>query len=466
MDLYKIGEIYLYSDNKYIDSYYPKVDNPFKNNDEYLKQLQPFYYSDKFKMYKPDTVDESYYKTEYRVHIIQENIYNDILEKMGLKQNLIKLENNKKKYEKYTIKIYKDECGYDILNNYDEFKTKLMLKICNASYLPDYIFDDNLSNVYKHHFIKYYMEHKNVDVRFDAYKNIKSIDYKVDIWNNLKDIYLDSNFQLNLELTHSLTQIHDEIDKYYKFLKIFELKGFDGLTNLSNIELAAVLIDKLNLHLRFKEYYFDESQRLSQIQEVQQYHENILKNVYEPIKINDENLYISNSNFNYMYKLNNARELSITFENIRYIYAPNDEINENLKHCLSRHIYVNVKNHFQYSPNLNNYSNKYLCDNIVKSSNYFTNELSEYSKDEIYELDIRDLLNDYEKFNNAFKEENVKNTIHNLIEAAIIDYIDDEIRNIFYNMYYLKMFELLGFIEFVSLKHIRQTIFETDNTNM
>ena len=114
-----------------------------------------------------------------------------------------------------------------------------------------------------------------------------------------------------------------------------------------------------------------------------------------------------------------------------------------------------MKNIKFYKPKSNNLKNKYLNDIIVNCS-YMINQFKiEYSFDEIYNLDLRNELKDYERFNELFKDNKTSaETMYYLIYCLKYNVLNDDIKNITYNLYYLQMTEVIEIVQIISNKHL------------
>ena len=127
------------------------------------------------------------------------------------------------------------------------------------------------------------------------------------------------------------------------------------------------------------------------------------------------------------------------FVNHKYKDKDDDEYIDEIENInKNNYIFYYVANTKFYKPKLNDLKNNYLNDIIVNSSNLFVEFSKEYSTDEIKELDLRNELKDYEEFNKLFKDsETAAETIHYLIYYLKSNIINDKIKNIIYNLYYL-----------------------------
>ena len=56
-------------------------------------------------------------------------------------------------------------------------------------------------------------------------------------------------------------------------------------------------------------------------------------------------------------------------------------------------------------------------------------------------------------------------TLHKLIENVKNDYVDDEMKDIFYNMFYLQMFDIIRMIELITIRKIPINLDNCINTS-
>jgi len=156
-----------------------------------------------------------------------------------------------------------------------------------------------------------------------------------------------------------------------------------------------------------------------------------------------------------------------------YVYCPNNEfkfINNDeseTQHYIPK-IFLYTISTYYYNPNGENivegYTiNKYLPDIITKSSNIFNEFLKEYTKDEVYNVDLRDNLKSFDKSERPISSKNLnlpKDSkemgliIHHLISYIQCNLIDDYLISIVSNLFYLQMFDILDLIEIITRKHI------------
>ena len=153
----------------------------------------------------------------------------------------------------------------------------------------------------------------------------------------------------------------------------------------------------------------------------------------------------------------------MNFDNIKYLYMPytvdienSDEISYTKKDIEeSNLIFYYTKYIKYYKPKNMEKHNKFLNDIIVNSSKLFDDYSKEYNDEEIYNLNLSKDLKDYEKFNEIFKDkETAAETISNLILCVMYDIVDENIKNIFVNMYYLQMIDILELIELIATKFV------------
>lgn len=125
-------------------------------------------------------------------------------------------------------------------------------------------------------------------------------------------------------------------------------------------------------------------------------------------------------------------------EDYEIYYAPNGEKIEDKKYSL----------------------NKYLPDIIVKSSSLFTEFRKEYSSDEIYNIDLTDRLKhcNSKDFNGPMgmpeNSAEMALMIHHVISYVCCDLVDDYVKAIINNLFYLQMTDILDLIELITRKHL------------
>jgi len=514
--MYKVGQIYLKTSNPYITSHYPKVDTNISEFD-YVKQFQPFYYSDKFTIYQLD-----YYLIDWvdpKLYIKHNTIYDSILEHLNynnpieLVHNIILYTDNNTKInyislddkedsdgdsigltvselEQYLNAVYinNDYCKKIVKLNLPDFDMRLNIIDCKNKLMNNEKYLINGNKMFNNEVIE-----EDYFVGYDRKRLL--INKQLDFWNDLNDIYpINSKFTtsyLKIDTTNKIKFIRDKLNENY--------------LNSSDIELAVILVDKLNIDIT--PYYFNYSQRFLQLDKSKNYKnkfkllntmsegliETVIPKIYEPfdkkLKIefhNNQN--IINENFKYaspfcfiefnnnIYKYNTSDskywsmfiksneakylisyfDLTLdfnNFKNVEYIFIPYGNINNlemnNLKFCYTKDIKY-------YKEDEGNEQNKFLNNIIINSSNLFKKFSEEYTNEEIYNLDLRNEIKDYNKFNEIFKnEETTAETIKKLILYVLYDLIDNNIKNIFYNIYYLQMFEILEMIELITKKFIK-----------
>ena len=96
--------------------------------------------------------------------------------------------------------------------------------------------------------------------------------------------------------------------------------------------------------------------------------------------------------------------------------------------------------------------NKYLPDIITKSSNLFIEFKKEYTKDEIFNLDLRKYLKNIENLPKNSKS--MALMIHHLISYVMCDLIDDYVKSMIHNLFYLQIIDVLDLIEVITRKRL------------
>ena len=175
-------------------------------------------------------------------------------------------------------------------------------------------------------------------------------------------------------------------------------------------------------------------------------------------KYNTDKPQFYNSTYCINYKCKNIN-LFVDFvkiPNVKYVFIPCISLS-----CKGNYLYIHkyLLTHciFYYSHSIQFYKfdniihNKYLSDLIVNKSNLFNEFKNEYDKNEVYNLDLTNELKDYENFNKLFKnEKTAANTIKKLISCAESNIVDEELKNIWYNLFYLQMSEVIEIVEMIS----------------
>ena len=511
--LYKIGNLYIKSkESEYLNKYYSKSNITF-TDEEYYKQIQPFIESDNIKIYNNENKDI------YSFYVYNYTVYDMILNYLGLENKDISDSNDEINVD-YT---YEDTCDEE---KWEDESIKMSEKYDNAKYIPKELF--NINTTIEKKIENYYNIFKFVEIPIRNYNIYNMDEYicnkynlryrKNDFWNDIKYIYFD-NHSCELNIMNVDDSVFDrfrkKMNKYKQFFKCFNdviYTEIKQLLQLNNMTIAAVLIDKMNLFDMFSAYYFGENFpnenpsrefRIKQINEALEYQHNLFP---YPLKYDKElsiiDIYLfklnssNNSNkytikydkHNYICLWNNTDAIGLIDKtsdsynkydiknffknkhtdcnNLHFIYAPNIENNEiylEYEHNLK---FYRIGNHTKFIGDCKYTKNKYLSNLVIDNSKLFKEYFKMYSNIEIYDFDISAELKDYNKFNKLFKDnKSMGNTINNLIENVFNEYIDDDLKNIFYNMYYLQMFDIIEMIELITLRKIPIDIYSFKNTN-
>ena len=496
--LYKIGNLYIKSsENDYIDKYYQKADISI-SDEEYYKQIQPFIESDKIKIYNNENYDI------YSFCIRNYSIYDVILDKLGIYDKEVSNYNN----------LINANCSCSCTDDEEEWKDEcfdLVDKYNNGKYIPKSKFiTKNMSNDDK--YINYYEMKELIEMPLDEFSSY-NIDYDLsyrkntDFWRDINDIfYFDKNGNENLSSIlkincNVLDKFIDKIKKYKRFFKKFnsnihnELKQ---LLKLDNIVMGAILIDKLNLFDEFQSYYFDKEMRIKQINKALEY-QNIFKTIYPKLDKNENDYNINKCSYaiakknneykfiHHPYNIGNPKHIIgfnvkekyldyndivrsfVEIENTKYInlqFIYNPYINN----CHITHLhnlkFYHIGNDSLFIGNCEYTKNKYLSNLVIDNSKLFEEYAKIYSHDELYNFDVSKELKDYNTFKKYFMDQTTAaKLIDKLIDNINIDYIDDEMKNIFYNIYYLQMFDILKMIGVITNRKIPINIYNILNTD-
>ena len=518
---YKIGNLYIKSkESEYLNNHYQKIDISM-TDEEYYKQLQPFYESDNIQIYKIDN------DNIYSFYVRNYSIYDLILDKLNIYNKTI---SNK------TKTIYVDcKCSCtDDEEAYDDESVELADKYNNAKYIPRSLINTK-ENIIKH----FYQYPSSFNKKYERYSemkkltNMKSSDFtrwnlyccmdytNNNFWQDINDIFI---IHKDVQDIYDIMKVDSKIfKKFMKKLKKYKYffgniddiisNTIDNLLYLDNITMAAILIDKMNLYSEFQKCYFDKESRIKQIDAALEY-QRIFKEVYPKIHafIDDEDMLCNSSinkyfesfdpfesnTTNEIYSINAkyslyhgdicigsiglvfnkehhhfvnvvkrfVSDIDTKYTNLQFIYDSCLSYNiEEIKYVHSLKFYC-IGNKCLFIGNCDYTKNKYLSNLIIDNSKLFEEYLKIYSSDDVYNLDIAKELRDYENFNKLFSNnKTMGETICKLIEGIKIDYVDNEMKDIFYNMYYLQMFDVIKMIELITGRKIPIDLDKVANTD-
>jgi hypothetical protein len=509
--LYKIGNLYIKSkESEYLNKYYLKSDINL-TNEEYYKQIQPFIESDKIKIITNDDYDI------YSFRVYNYTIYDMILDYLNINE---------------CIPCVCDG-EYDTDEYYDNI-AEFVEQYYNAKYISKELFNKNINikNKIENCSIIFSLismpltKYTNYDMSNKQCK-YSSCGKRCKFWDDIKYIYL--NFDV-LNIMHVNDNVFDRFKrKMIKYKNFFNFNNIicneiTQISQLDNMTIAAILIDKLNLFDKFTQFYFGENFpngqptkefRIKQISEALEFQHNfkfpysleygektscidtyrIKPRIDDSVEArpdeyavsSENNKYMINYNFYcYIYLSNTIGLVSKTYTDcysesglldffkdddskydiVQFLYLPNYK---NDKLCLKythKLKFYNINNCKMFIGDCKYTKNKYLSNLVINNSKLFEEYFKIYSNDEIYNLDISIEIKNYNKFNELFKDnESAGNTITYLIENIFNEYIDDDLKDIFYNMYYLQMFDIIEMIELITLRKIPLNIYEFKNTN-
>ena len=518
--LYKIGKLYVKSkESEYLNKRYSKFDVTTLTNEEYYKQIQPFIESDHIEIYHING------SGIYSFCIYNYTIYDMLLNYLDLEyENFSHF--NKKIYVDYTgdnDEKFDEEC-IETAKDYCDGKY-IPKELFNGNVNIEKK-KENCSFIFKLIDIPIDEYNFNMNNKYCRYMNLRY--YNNDFWNDIKYIYFNFDIsKLMLTISYGFNdRFSEKMKKYIKFFKNIDrtiYNEIDQLLKLNDMIKAAILIDNMNLFDRFSDFYFGENFpngnptkefRIKQINEAIEFQKNFkppyLFNYFEKIDYNERhcvipksaNIYSADA-FTYEYKdkyiltcgsnmladnnhaigLIYTRKCDISIindvnkylkqSNLQFLYMPILDIDvidvsdtiTYLKHNHDLKFY-NIGNNKMFIGDCGYTKNKYLSNLVIDNSNLFKEYFKIYSNNEIYNLDITAELKNYNIFNELFKNnESAANTINNLIKYVFNEYINDILKDIFYNMYYLQMFDILEMIELITLRKISLNIYEYKDTD-
>ena len=503
--MYKIGKLYIKQNNKnnYLKNY--EFIDINLNENEYISQFDPFYYSDNFTIFK--NYNDGATPSDY-LYIHQNTIFDKIKSYLGIKKEFPINEDNEYEEENIEINnenILKYDCDFDLCNaniclRFKNYNINKILK-CNLpqdviNYLDlelkyiKYTWDSNSNNTLYN--LKGSIDYLDIETLNNNYNTNKPNLYIFDFWKQIDNI-TNYNFDTCLNINFD--------EECYNLKKILNNNlNFKYLINYSNFEICAILCDDLNININ--DFKFNINKRKKELQnKIEQ--DNIKTCVYNDFKnlnydrIKQDNYKIYNNEINsikifddysdhpeFVYKIknsniysdnvqkyqfNNKNEVEKTFnisysKNIEtywfknefeydYVYRPYDNSNKFNGRIF---IYTQTKQYYKINNKfISGYNiNKNIPDIITLSSNLFKEIIQNNNYKEVYNLDLTKDLKMKNKFLNYNDSKKFTKLIHYLIAYVKCDISNEFTKSIFYNLFYLKMLDIIDIIEIITRRKI------------
>lgn len=488
MSYYKIGNIIVKSTTKYICDNYPQVENPFKTEKEYNQQFIPFQYTNNF----------SFKITKTPVfNLFQSSIYSEICDKL----DIYIYNNDRNKYMFSGVYINEDFIKKYLIDNLPPDIKQYAINKMIYKFITIEDFNYCMINEFANEYFNYNKLRRDEDAESKYFENVKNK-------NIINNIYADERILIIVNANELYKKIINKLSYFINVLKVS-----NEILECTKFEILSILVERLNININ--NYQFDYDLYVDKLNEKKKYYDNIINQMkhknYKSFKHNMIDLDLKNSMLrHFIYSINNIKNKyisctykdslyseiiyndipirssdcnklcyisynntnTINYNGFKYVYMPNhtkffvnheykdedddEDINEIENINKNNYIFYYVANTKFYKPKLNDLKNNYLSDIIVNSSNLFVEFSKEYSINEIEKLDLRNELKDYEEFNKLFKNfEVAAETIHHLIYYLKSNIINDKIKNIIYNLYYLQMSEIIEIVQIISNKYLK-----------
>ena len=385
------------------------------------------------------------------------------------------LEENDEFKDKLLYKIRKIENSYKLLNLFIKYSNSDFNELDNITLLLILIYELDI-DISKYYF-DYDQRLKQIEIRNENMPHSRYKEYYCDYREPIKS----TNYP-EYEIKHEKYSkfIENYIDKKdYINSALHEKELFDGdsYDETETFDTWGALIFKYGNRYMYNEYvnwfiYRDPYIKSENVKKLGGGADLGLK----VLKENTEKYYW----YSFVNNIKIYNRIDESKINVEYIYCPNAKFNEKWRKP-KIFFYSGDSEEIYYSPNgeyieNENYTlNKYLPDIIIKSSNLFTEFRKEYSKTEVYNLDVRKYLKTLNRskleFINKNLEENENEmnenkiclprnskelalTIHHLISYVSCDLVDEYSKALIHNLFYLQMTDILDLIELITRKHL------------